>query len=53
MLYLQHFGLREAPFGLTPDTGFFFSCRAAQEALNTFLRTGVVQQYCTDSCNTD
>jgi len=37
VLYLKHFGLREAPFGLTPDTGFFFSCRAAQEALNTFV----------------
>jgi len=37
MLYLQHFGLREVPFGLTSDTGYFFSCRASQEALNTFV----------------
>jgi MSHA biogenesis protein MshM len=37
VLYLQHFGLREAPFGLTADTGFFFPCRATQEALNTFV----------------
>jgi len=22
--YLHHFGLREPPFALTPDTGFFF-----------------------------
>jgi len=37
VLYLQHFGLREAPFGLTADTGFFFACRASHEALNTFV----------------
>jgi MSHA biogenesis protein MshM len=37
VLYLQHFGLREAPFGLTADTGFFFACRGSQEALNTFV----------------
>jgi type II secretory pathway predicted ATPase ExeA len=28
MMYLDHFGLREAPFSLTPDTGFFFAIRA-------------------------
>jgi MSHA biogenesis protein MshM len=37
MNYLQHFGLREAPFGITPDTTFFFACRSTQEALNTLL----------------
>ncbi len=37
MNYLGHFGLREAPFGITPDTSFFFPCRSAQEALNTLL----------------
>jgi type II secretory pathway predicted ATPase ExeA len=25
MVYLEHFGLREAPFGITPHTEFFFS----------------------------
>jgi len=24
-MYLQHFGLRETPFSLTPDTEFFFA----------------------------
>ncbi len=37
MNYLQHFGLREAPFGITPDTSYFFACRSTQEALNTLL----------------
>ncbi len=37
MLYLQHFGLREAPFGITPDTSFFYAGRSTQEALNTVL----------------
>ena len=36
-MYLQHFGLREAPFNLTPDTSFFFACSSYQEALNTLL----------------
>ena len=36
-MYLQHFGLREAPFSLTPDTSFFFACSSYQEALNTLL----------------
>src|SRR5690606_7658839 len=35
MNYLKHFGLREAPFGITPDTTYFFACRAIQEAFNT------------------
>ena len=26
-MYLEYFGLREAPFSLTPDTGFFFAIR--------------------------
>ena len=37
MNYLRHFGLREAPFGITPDTSFFYACRSTQEALNTLL----------------
>ncbi len=36
-MYLTHFGLREHPFGLTPDTSFFFACSSYQEALNTLL----------------
>lgn len=36
-MYLQHFGLRESPFSLTPDTSFFFACSSYQEALNTLL----------------
>lgn len=35
MIYLNHFRLREPPFGITPDTSFFFSCASIQEALNT------------------
>jgi MSHA biogenesis protein MshM len=37
MNYLTHFGLREPPFGITPDTSYFFPCRGMQEALNTLL----------------
>jgi MSHA biogenesis protein MshM len=37
MNYLKHFGLRELPFGITPDTSYFFACRSIQEALNTVL----------------
>ncbi|MDA0225277.1 MAG: AAA family ATPase [Proteobacteria bacterium] len=37
MNYLRHFGLRESPFGITPDTSFFYPCRSTQEALNTLL----------------
>ena len=36
-MYRNHFGLRELPFGITPDTSFAFSCKAHQEALNTLL----------------
>lgn len=36
-MYLAHFGLRELPFSLTPDTSFFFACSSYQEALNTLL----------------
>jgi MSHA biogenesis protein MshM len=37
MNYLRHFGLREPPFGITPDTHYFYACRSPQEALNTLL----------------
>lgn len=36
-MYKAHFGLRELPFGITPDTSFFFACTNYQEALNTLL----------------
>jgi MSHA biogenesis protein MshM len=36
-MYKTHFGLRELPFGITPDTSFFFACTNYQEALNTLL----------------
>ncbi len=42
-MYKQHFGLNELPFGITPDTSFFFAFTSYQEALNTLLvaaRTG-------------
>lgn len=42
-MYKQHFGLSETPFGITPDTAFFFAFKSYQEALNTLLvaaRTG-------------
>ena len=34
-MYLQHFGLTELPFSLTPDTEFVFSHQGHQAALNT------------------
>jgi MSHA biogenesis protein MshM len=37
VIYLNHFGLREPPFGITPDTSFFFACASSQEGLNTLL----------------
>jgi MSHA biogenesis protein MshM len=37
MIYVSHFGLREPPFGITPDTSFFYACSGMQEALNTLL----------------
>jgi MSHA biogenesis protein MshM len=42
-LYLAHFGVREFPFSITPDTSFYFSSGSAEEALTTLLiaaRTG-------------
>ncbi len=36
-LYLDHFGLKEAPFGITPDTDFIFGTQSHQEGLNTLL----------------
>jgi MSHA biogenesis protein MshM len=36
-MYAEHFGLRELPFGITPDTAFAFGCEAHQSALNVAL----------------
>jgi MSHA biogenesis protein MshM len=42
-MYLQHFGLRQLPFTLTPNTGFFFGLTPHVEALQVLqmaLETG-------------
>lgn len=36
-MYLEHFGLRELPFTLTPNTHFFLQLPTHQEALNLLL----------------
>jgi len=36
-MYLNHFGLTEFPFGLTPDTEFYFELPSHREALNVLL----------------
>lgn len=36
-MYRQHFGLREHPFSLTPDTQFFFNSQSHREVLSTLL----------------
>jgi MSHA biogenesis protein MshM len=36
-MYRAHFGLKELPFTITPDTSFFFAHASPQEALNTLL----------------
>jgi MSHA biogenesis protein MshM len=36
-MYLDHFGLREAPFAITPNTAYAFASRAHREALATLL----------------
>lgn len=36
-MYKKHFGLRETPFSITPDTAFSFASATFQEALNTLL----------------
>jgi MSHA biogenesis protein MshM len=37
MNYVSYLGLREPPFGITPDTSFFYACRGTQQGLNTLL----------------
>ncbi len=36
-IYQQHFGLHEPPFGITPNTGFFYAHPAHRQALDTLL----------------
>lgn len=36
-MYLQHFGMREMPFSITPDTSFFYAYGSYVDALNTLL----------------
>lgn len=36
-MYLDHFGLHELPFSLTPDTSYFLANHHCQSALNTLL----------------
>lgn len=36
-MYLDHFGLKTQPFGITPDTSFYFDSPSHQEALNVLL----------------
>ncbi len=36
-MYLNHFGLSEFPFALTPDTQFYFDLPSHREALNVLL----------------
>lgn len=37
MIYLSHFGLKEPPFSITPDTSYYFATKNYQEGLNTLL----------------
>ena len=41
-MYLEHFGLQELPFKLTPDTGFYYNYANHAEALET-LTTAIHQ----------
>jgi MSHA biogenesis protein MshM len=36
-MYLEHFNLKELPFTITPDTGFFMNRAGYQDALNVLL----------------
>ena len=36
-MYFEHFGLRQAPFSLTPDPEFFYNFTGHQQALNVLL----------------
>lgn len=34
-MYLEHFGLKDFPFAITPGTQYFFASQSSQEAFNT------------------
>jgi MSHA biogenesis protein MshM len=34
-MYLEHFGLKDFPFSITPGTQYFFASQSSQEAFNT------------------
>lgn len=36
-MYRKHFGMREMPFAITPDTSYFYNYGSYQEALNVLL----------------
>ena len=36
-MYLEHFGLEQAPFTITPDTGFFLEQGSHRQAMNVLL----------------
>lgn len=36
-MYLEHFGMKELPFAITPDTSYFYNYGSYQEALNVLL----------------
>lgn len=36
-MYLEHFGLKQFPFTITPDTGFFMNRAGYQDALNVLM----------------
>lgn len=36
-MYLEYYGLNEAPFNITPDTSFYFASNSYKEALSTLL----------------
>ena len=36
-MYLEHFGMHEMPFAITPDTSYFYNYGSYQEALNVLL----------------
>jgi len=36
-MYLEHFGMQELPFSITPDTSYFYNSGSYQEALNVLL----------------
>ena len=57
-MYTQHFGLHEAPFGITPNPAFFYSGNTRGEILSALLYAvthgeGIVKVTgdCLDNCS--